>query len=96
MKYKETVASGYVHGTISTTEDAPASNAVVLHKGVPYLIRPNLKTQIINGETVITGTRQFDIIKDIYHTGYPRGLDDHWRGIGQPQKDKQKASSLDA
>ncbi|MBR5038326.1 MAG: hypothetical protein IKX65_06350 [Prevotella sp.] len=68
MKYKETVASGNVHGTISTTEDAPASNAVVLHKGVPYLIRPNLKTQIINGETVITGTRQFDIIKEIYHT----------------------------
>ena len=67
MRYKEVVSSPYVHGAISTEANQPADNDVVLHKGVPYLIRPNLTTQIVNGEEVITGTRQFDIRKDIYH-----------------------------
>lgn len=69
MKYKETVASGHVHGTISDTENAPASNDVVLHKGVPYLIKPNLKTKIDdNGHVVIDADRSFDIKKEMYHT----------------------------
>ena len=69
MKYKETVASGHVHGTISDTESAPAANDVVLHQGVPYLIKPNLKTKIDNnGQVVIDADRSFDIKKEIYHT----------------------------
>ncbi len=69
MEYKETVASGKVHGTISTTASAPASNEVVLHKGVPYLIKPNLKTKIDdNGNVVIDADRTFDIKKEMYHT----------------------------
>ena len=69
MKYKETVASGQVHGTISTTESTLAETDVVLHKGVPYLIKPNLKTKIDdNGQVVIDADRRFDIKKEIYHT----------------------------
>ena len=43
MEYKETVASGKVHGVISTTKGGVGDDDVVIHKGVPYLIRPNLK-----------------------------------------------------
>ena len=43
MEYKETVASGKVHGVISTTKGGVDDDDVVIHKGVPYLIRPNLK-----------------------------------------------------
>ena len=68
MKYKETVTSGHVHGTISDSESAPAANDVVLHKGVPYLIKPNLKTKIDdNGNVVIDADRTFDIKKEMYH-----------------------------
>lgn len=69
MKYKETVESGHVHGTISDTESVLDDNDVVLHKGVPYLIKPNLKTKIDdNGNVVIDADRTFDIKKEMYHT----------------------------
>ena len=56
MEYKETVAEGKVHGTISETKAKPADDDVVLHKGVPYLIRPNMSKDA-NGSF----KRQFDI-----------------------------------
>ena len=43
MEYKETVESGKVHGEISKTKGGVGDDDVVIHKGVPYLIRPNLK-----------------------------------------------------
>lgn len=52
MEYKETVDEGKVHGVISTTKGGVGDDDVVIHKGVPYLIRPNLKDD---------ATRQFDI-----------------------------------
>ncbi len=56
MEYKETVAEGKVHGTISETKAKPADDDIVLHKGVPYLIRPNMSKDA-NGDF----KRQFDI-----------------------------------
>ena len=43
MEYKESVASGKVHGEISKTKGGVGDDDVVIHKGVPYLIRPNLR-----------------------------------------------------
>lgn len=47
MIYKEDVQGNNVHGDINnTTKYSPQelqANPVILHKGVPYLIRPNLK-----------------------------------------------------
>ena len=43
MEYKETVESGKVHGEISKTKGGVGDDDVVIHKGVPYLIRPNLR-----------------------------------------------------
>ena len=54
MEYKETVAEGKVHGEISKTKGGVGDDDVVIHKGVPYLIRPNLSRE---------DTRQFDIKK---------------------------------
>lgn len=56
MEYKETVAEGKVHGTISETKAKPADDDIVLHKGVPYLIRPNMSKDA-NGDF----KRMFDI-----------------------------------
>ena len=75
MEYKEAIASDdQVHGTIDdeTTwigkgegqyaDEAAlrAANPVILHKGVPYLIKPNL---LEDGNGNIIGTRQFNIYK---------------------------------
>jgi hypothetical protein len=61
MEYKETVADGAVHGTISETKARPADNDVVLHKGVPYLIRPNMSKDASG-----SFKRQFDIKANEY------------------------------
>ena len=61
MEYKETVDEGKVHGTISETKAKPADDDVVLHKGVPYLIRPNMSKDA-NGNF----KRQFDIKSNEY------------------------------
>ena len=75
MEYKENISgTDQVHGTIDdeTTwigngegqyaDEAAlkAANPVILHKGVPYLIRPNL---LVGEDGKITGTRQFNIYK---------------------------------
>ena len=75
LEYKEAIASDdQVHGTIDdeTTwigngegqyaDEAAlrAANPVILHKGVPYLIKPNL---LVDDDGNITGTRQFNIYK---------------------------------
>ena len=75
MEYKEAIASDdQVHGTIDdeTTwigngegqyaDEAAlrAANPVILHKGVPYLIKPNL---LEDGNGNIIGSRQFNIYK---------------------------------
>ena len=67
MEYKEVRAEGegIVHGTINETDEGkwtPAeleANPVILHAGVPYLIRPNLVAGD-NGRF----ERQFDIYKN--------------------------------
>ncbi len=56
LEYKETVAENKVHGTIANEKGGVATNDVVLHKGVPYLIRPNLKKG---------ASRQFDIYNNL-------------------------------
>ena len=66
MEYKETVEGDYVHGTISTEKAKPAADDVVLHKGVPYLIRPN----IAKG-----ASRQFDVYKKTNEGLYNRMLE---------------------
>ena len=55
LEYKENVAEDRVHGTISTVAGGVGDDDIVLHKGVPYLIRPYL--------TALNGSfkRQFDI-----------------------------------
>lgn len=63
MEYKETVASGKVHGEISKTKGGVNDDDVVIHKGVPYLIRPNLSSE---------DTRQFDIKKLEYPDLYEK------------------------
>ena len=75
MEYKEVIASdGQVHGTIDDVtkwigngegqyaDEAAlrAANPVILHKGVPYLIKPNL---LVDDDGNITGTRQFNVYK---------------------------------
>ncbi len=64
MEYKEAIASdGQVHGTIDDntkwSDSELADNPVILHKGVPYLIKPNLLEE--NGK--IIGTRAFNVYK---------------------------------
>jgi hypothetical protein len=67
MEYKEEMAEGegIVHGTINETDegkwtaDELAANPVILHAGVPYLIRPNLVAE--SGSNFV---RQFDIYKN--------------------------------
>lgn len=58
MEYKETVAEGFVHGEISATESKPADNDVVLHAGVPYMIRPNMAAEADG-----SFRRQFDLFR---------------------------------
>ncbi len=60
--------NGRVHGVIDDTTDEGkwtaedlAKNPVILHAGVPYLIRPNLMVDAETGK--IEATRQFDIYK---------------------------------
>ena len=75
MEYKEAIAeTGQVHGTIDeettwigTGEGQYAdeaalmrANPIILHKGVPYLIKPNL---MVDDSGNITGTRQFNVYK---------------------------------
>lgn len=67
MEYKEVMAEGegIVHGTINETDEGKwtaaelEANPVILHAGVPYLIRPNLVAGD-NGRF----ERQFDIYKN--------------------------------
>ena len=63
MEYKETVAEGKVHGEISKTKGGVNDDDVVIHKGVPYLIRPKLSRE---------DTRQFDIKKEDYPDLYEK------------------------
>ena len=64
MEYKEVMADGegIVHGTINDqtkwTDAELEADPIILHKGVPYLIRPNMVAGD-NGRF----TRQFDIYK---------------------------------
>lgn len=66
MEYKETMsATDHVHGTIKDTDASGkysdveiAQNPVILHAGVPYLIRPNMTKE---GDAYV---RQFDIFAD--------------------------------
>jgi hypothetical protein len=66
MEYKEVMATGegIVHGTIDDqtrwTEEELDRDPVILHKGVPYLIRPNLVADTESGKF----TRQFDVYKN--------------------------------
>ncbi len=65
MEYKEEIAEdGQVHGTIDDktkwTAEELAADPVILHKGVPYLIKPNL---MVDDKGNIIGTRQFNIYK---------------------------------
>lgn len=53
---KEVVEGENVHGVITT--DAVADNDIVLHAGVPYLIRPNLH---VDANNKVDAERQFDI-----------------------------------
>lgn len=67
MEYKEVMAEGegIVHGTINGTDEGKwtaaelEANPVILHAGVPYLIRPNLVA-----ESGGNFQRQFDIYKN--------------------------------
>ena len=56
LVYKENVADGQVHGVISDEKGGVADDDIVLHAGVPYLIRPNMQPDT-NGNY----KRQFDI-----------------------------------
>ncbi len=64
-----------VHGYIEDSEegkytpDEIAANPVILHAGVPYMIRPNLSVDE-NGD--INATRQFDIYKNVNRDLYDR------------------------
>jgi hypothetical protein len=64
-----------VHGYIEESEegkytpDEIAANPVILHAGVPYMIRPNLSVDE-NGD--INATRQFDIYKNVNRDLYDR------------------------
>lgn len=65
MEYKEAIASNdQVHGTIDDntkwSESELDSDPIILHKGVPYLIKPNL---LEDGNGNIIGSRQFNIYK---------------------------------
>lgn len=76
MVYKEVIADAdHVHGTIDDVTTwigegegqyadqaaLEAANPVILHKGVPYLIKPNLTVDAQTGN--ITATRAFNIYK---------------------------------
>ena len=53
-----------VHGVVDDntkwTPEELAENPIILHKGVPYLIKPNL---MVDGNGKIIGTRQFNVYK---------------------------------
>ena len=67
MEYKETMAAtDHVHGTIKDTDASGkytdveiSQDPVILHKGVPYLIKPNMTVEA-DGKF----NRQFDIFAD--------------------------------
>ena len=68
MEYKEMIddPTNHVHGTIDEeTKWDPAElvndDPIILHKGVPYLIRPNLSVDAQTGN--INATRQFNVYK---------------------------------
>ena len=74
MEYKEVTASdGQVHGTIDDetkwTAAELAADPIILHKGVPYLIKPNL---LVDDSGNITGTRKFDVFKTDNYDLYSR------------------------
>ena len=76
MEYKETIAgTDQVHGTIGDTDDDKwtpeelAENPIILHKGVPYLIRPNL---MVDDSGNVTSTRQFNVYKTDDYELYTR------------------------
>lgn len=64
---------GRVHGIVDDntkwTSEELAQDPIILHAGVPYLIRPNLS---VDDEGNITGTRQFDIYKSANEDLYNR------------------------
>ena len=66
LLYKEVMgevaegADAPIHGVINEDVEV-AGNDIVLHKGVPYLIRPNIE---VDEKGNVIGTRQFDIYKN--------------------------------
>lgn len=64
---------GRVHGIVDDNtkwkSEELAQDPIILHAGVPYLIRPNLS---VDDEGNITGTRQFDIYKSANEDLYNR------------------------
>ena len=70
MVYKEDVAEGNVHGIIDDktkwTDTELARDPVILHKGVPYLIRPNID---------VNASRSFTVYKEQNEGLYQRLVD---------------------
>ena len=70
MEYKEVINGNHVHGTIDDnmkwTPEELAEDPIILHKGVPYLIKPNMT--LVEGKYV----RQFDIFKETKSDLYER------------------------
>ena len=69
MIYKEDISGDNVHGDITNTKytaDELAANPVILHKGVPYLIRPNIDT---------SKSRSFDVYLSQTDDLYERLID---------------------
>ena len=75
MEYKEVITNpsstdDFVHGVIDDvteyTDAEKAANPIILHKGVPYLIRPNLPAN---------ANRQFDVYKTSNDDLYERLID---------------------
>ena len=53
---------GYIDEDIKWTAEELAEDPIILHAGVPYMIRPNLTVDATTGK--IDGVRQFDIMKN--------------------------------
>lgn len=68
-KSKADRVHGYIDDETKWTPEEIAANPVILHAGVPYMIRPNLTVDAETGN--INATRQFDIYKseneDLYN-----------------------------
>ena len=61
-KNKADRVHGYIDDETPYTDGEIAANPIILHAGVPYMIRPNLTVDAETGN--INATRQFDIYKN--------------------------------